>query len=111
MNACHLYFYCICLYFRVLYSDNFRGQFVAAIALAAAILALAKCFGTPRPFGLRITLTLIKYGYSTLKTMALSEIVHILMYKQACKLGRCDSYLQNLKTLPTHPITDQPGRC
>ena len=26
--------------------------------------------------------------------------------EQARKLGRCDSYLQNLKTLPTHSLTD-----
>ena len=26
--------------------------------------------------------------------------------KQAPKLGRCDSYLQNLKTLPTDSLTD-----
>ena len=26
--------------------------------------------------------------------------------KQAHKFGRCDSYLRNLKTLPTHSLTD-----
>ena len=30
--------------------------------------------------------------------------------EQARKLGRCDSYLQNLKTLLTDPLTDR-GRC
>ena len=30
--------------------------------------------------------------------------------KQARKLGRCDSYLRNLKTLPTHSLTHRPGQ-
>ena len=30
--------------------------------------------------------------------------------KQARKLGRCDSYLRNLKTLPTHSLTDRQGQ-
>ena len=32
-------------------------------------------------------------------------------WKQARKLSRCDSYLQNLKTLPTHWLTDRRGMC
>ena len=28
----------------------------------------------------------------------------LYIQKQARKFGRCDIYLQNLKTLPTHPI-------
>ena len=32
--------------------------------------------------------------------------MQMFLGEQARKLGRCDSYLQNLKTLPTHPLTD-----
>ena len=39
------------------------------------------------------------------------QVLHLILgessfVKQARKLGRCDSYLRNLKTLPTDPPTD-----
>ena len=42
-------------------------------------------------------------------SVPISSLLWWRILKQAHKLGRCDCYLQNLKTFPTHWLTHRPG--